>query len=385
AARSPSRLPLPPPPPPPIPPKPGVLLSRIPPVPGISSLPDLPRPPLPPPPPPPPPPLKPKSQSQSQPLLRSASASVAASAGPNSKLPFTITMNSSNDALRTQLRIQQRIPSKYLPGFSVMQPELTSAAAAAEAEAVAAQAPQSLESKVKGLVVGQLRACVCGALMAAIPGVASVDIVEGMAGFGADAYLVVSATRPSITAAAAAASSTNAGEKETLRLPIVVVATLLRDRSQQQQDYYHDGGRSGTVQLSANQLAMRKSIMAALGGSRDRSRRQSSCDPRAAESAVKRTVQLISTEIRACNSGLLVSAEGVLLVRRATVQAAHVSAMAAFALASGGDSDHDHDRSGSGVLRCHPVAVVVWFVAGLLEKVKRQGSAPAKVLEPSYL
>ncbi|KAJ2693974.1 hypothetical protein GGH99_000908, partial [Coemansia sp. RSA 1285] len=187
AARSIPRLPLPPPPPPPIPPKPGILSSRFPPVSGKSSLPDLPPPPLPPPPLPPPPPLKPKSLSQSQPLLQSASAAASASAGSNSKLPFTITMNSSNDALRTQLRIQQRIPSKYLPGFPVMQPELTSAAAA---EAVVAQAPQSLESKVKGLVVGQLRVCVCGALMAAIPGVASVDIVEGMAGFGADAYLV---------------------------------------------------------------------------------------------------------------------------------------------------------------------------------------------------
>ncbi|KAJ1663170.1 hypothetical protein EV178_005240 [Coemansia sp. RSA 1646] len=223
-------------------------------------------------------------------------------------------MDSSGEAPQTQFRIQRRIPREYLPE-NINAPLLVAG---------------SSDSKVKHFVVSQLRTCISGALKIAIPSIDSVNIVEGMEGFGADAYLVVK----------------NKEHKEILRLPISTVATF--------SSLYN---KPRGAQMNANQQTMRKSLL-------------TSCNPYVAESAVKRVVQLISTETMACNAGLLVSAEGILLVRRTTVQAALVSKLAAFA----GDSS-----------ACHPVAVVVWFVAGLLEKIKRQGDTPRKVLDPPLL
>ncbi|KAJ2556768.1 hypothetical protein EV175_001785 [Coemansia sp. RSA 1933] len=252
---------------------------------------------LPPPPPPPPPP----------PLLSSTGT-----------LPFTITADGSSETPQTQFRIQRRIPREYLPA--------NISAQLAEEEGVLSDAA------VRRLVVGPLRTCICGALKASIPRIGAVDVVEGMAGFGADAYLVVRSREPEAA--------------EVLRLPISTVSTLLCSTS------------SEVAQPSANQLAIRKSL-------------GRGSDPPLAETAVRHAVQLISTETMACNAGLLVSAEGVLLVRRTTVQAVLVSKMALF-------SAEDSKTC------CHPVAVVVWFVAGLLEKIKRQNSdgKPRRILAP---
>ncbi|KAJ2403045.1 hypothetical protein GGI23_000264 [Coemansia sp. RSA 2559] len=275
---------------------------------------------LPPPPPPPPPPPQP------QPLLPA----------PTGALPFTITTDSSSETPQTQFRIQRRIPRKHLFPF----PENMAAQLGADVMEEDDGCGFS-GAKVKQLVVGPLCTCICGALKASIPGIGYADIVEGMAGFGADAYLVVK----------------DKEQKEVLRLPVSTVSTFSRRSpkplaGQQQQ------------QLSDNQRAMRKSLLLAKG-----------CDPHLAETAVKRIVQLISTETMACNAGLLVSAEGILLVRRTTVQAALVSKMALFGGAASADPN-----------ACHPVAVVVWFVAGLLEKIKRQGdSNPRKILAPPLL
>ncbi|KAJ1767765.1 hypothetical protein LPJ74_005193 [Coemansia sp. RSA 1843] len=230
------------------------------------------------------------------------------------EVEFRLAFVASGEAPQTQFRIQRRIPREYLPE-NINAPLLVAG---------------SSDSKVKHFVVSQLRTCISGALKIAIPSIDSVNIVEGMEGFGADAYLVVK----------------NKEHKEILRLPISTVATF--------SSLYN---KPRGAQMNANQQTMRKSLL-------------TSCNPYVAESAVKRVVQLISTETMACNAGLLVSAEGILLVRRTTVQAALVSKLAAFA----GDSS-----------ACHPVAVVVWFVAGLLEKIKRQGDTPRKVLDPPLL
>ncbi|KAJ2118690.1 hypothetical protein IW147_006359, partial [Coemansia sp. RSA 720] len=152
-----------------------------------------------------------------------------------------------------------------------------------------------------------------------------VRLTTGVRGFGADAYLELKQ------------------EQRQLRIPVCIVG---RDFGAGSAPVHHvDGVQSvqmsfGPQEVSTPQL---------LG---------------AAQSLVLRTVQLISTEVRANNVGMLLTPSGLMFVRRTHKQTALISRV------------HSYARSDSASFWCHPVAAIGCCVAQIL------AAGPTDALEP---
>ncbi|KAJ2891556.1 hypothetical protein IWW38_003569 [Coemansia aciculifera] len=283
-----SSPPVPPPPPPPVPPPPSPR-SPLTPVYQQSDAVDLPRP-----------RLRPPLPTQPKPLNALAWRPAAAARPPSipsTRRPFTITCESTQHARH---QFQQSIPQQYLVAGSVIKGGVG----------------EAINQQIRRMLFGQLWTCVRGVLDSQR---ISAELQEGVAGFGADAYISVSAV-----------SATSAGKL--VRMPIAIVDTF-------------GAALSSAEQLSPVSVNHRAVAMCIVEYAKHTS--HWICDYRAVESAIRRLVLLISTEPLACGTGVLVAAEGVLLVRRTGQMAVSVSELYFYQQVA---------------TNCHPVAAIGHFV-----------------------
>ncbi|PIA14396.1 hypothetical protein COEREDRAFT_82792 [Coemansia reversa NRRL 1564] len=193
---------------------------------------------------------------------------------------------------------------------------------------VALQRSSGDESSVRRLVFEQLWPGLRRMLMGCLPGVAQADLSEGLAGFGADAYLEL--------------RSHDYAQQQTpvlMRVPLSIVGAELCAPTDAA-----DGGNA-----AAMEQCFGLSTAAA-----------------SAEGAVRRVVQLISTESLARNAGILATPTGLVIVRRIAVQNALISPVLFYSCPPT-------------MPWCHPIIALGCFVAELL------AAGPVHVLEPPRL
>ncbi|KAJ2357233.1 hypothetical protein GGF43_001586 [Coemansia sp. RSA 2618] len=197
-----------------------------------------------------------------------------------------------------QQRFQAQIPRLFLPPIH------------AEALDTKSSMHDLLFTRMWPSIRGMLKLCFADT---------KVRLTTGGRGFGADAYLELLLEKQ---------------QRWRVRIPINIVGSDL-------------GGAAGpakgavdgvqAVRMCFGPLVLRSSAL--LG---------------AAQSSVLRTVQLISTEILACNVGILATPFGLVFVRRTRVQAALLSRV------------HSFERGEGESFWCHPVAAIGCFVAQVL-------------------
>ncbi|KAJ1798721.1 hypothetical protein LPJ77_006415 [Coemansia sp. RSA 2523] len=152
-----------------------------------------------------------------------------------------------------------------------------------------------------------------------------VRLTTGVRGFGADAYLELKQ------------------EQQQLRIPVCIVG---RDFGAGSAPVHRvDGVQSVQMSFGPQEVATPQLLSAA-------------------QSLVLRTVQLISTEVRANNVGMLLTPSGLMFVRRTHKQTALISRL------------HSYVRSDSASFWCHPVAAIGCCIAQIL------ASGPTDALEP---
>ncbi|KAJ2186861.1 hypothetical protein GGH18_004052 [Coemansia sp. RSA 530] len=152
-----------------------------------------------------------------------------------------------------------------------------------------------------------------------------VRLTTGVRGFGADAYLELKQ------------------EQQQLRIPVCIVG---RDFGAGSAPVHRvDGVQSVQMSFGPQEVATPQLLSAA-------------------QSLVLRTVQLISTEVRANNVGMLLTPSGLMFVRRTHKQTALISRL------------HSYVRSDSASFWCHPVAAIGCCIAQML------ASGPTDALEP---
>ncbi|KAJ2178978.1 hypothetical protein GGF45_002613 [Coemansia sp. RSA 551] len=152
-----------------------------------------------------------------------------------------------------------------------------------------------------------------------------VRLTAGVRGFGADAYLELKQ------------------EQRQLRIPVCIVG---RDFGAGSAPVHRvDGVQSVQMSFGPQEVSTPQLLSAA-------------------QSLVLRTVQLISTEVRANNVGMLLTPSGLMFVRRTHKQTALISRL------------HSYVRSDSASFWCHPVAAIGCCIAQIL------ASGPTDALEP---
>ncbi|KAJ2875560.1 hypothetical protein GGH93_001508 [Coemansia aciculifera] len=189
---------------------------------------------------------------------------------PSTKRPFTITSDFAESTQQVRRQFQQSLSPQHL---------FTS-------RALEVGTGEPVNQRIRRLLFGDVWTCLRGVLDSQD---VSAELREGVAGFGADAYISVLSF-----------SSTKSASK-LLSLPIAIVDTF--------------GTALDTDQLVSPVSANHRAIAVSVA---EHSKYSPNwvCDYRAVESAIRKLVLLISTESLACGAGVLVATEGVLLVRR---------------------------------------------------------------------
>ncbi|KAJ2719044.1 hypothetical protein GGI07_005452 [Coemansia sp. Benny D115] len=217
---------------------------------------------------------------------------------PPSQRPFSITSDASPETLALLGRFQAQVPRAFLVPIHIA-PD-------------AAGSGQSVETHVRQAVLGSpLWTGLRGMLLQLFPQITHADLEHGHPRFGADAYLHIRGTQEA-------------------RIPISVAGAFSLPPGEHR------------PAAGCNQRAIVESL--ALWAER--------CDPRRIESAVKRLVMLVSAERLSKNAGMLVCAEGLLFVRRTSMQGVQISRL------------HGYDVRRQGGL--HPVAAIGFFVQQIL-------------------
>ncbi|KAJ2102680.1 hypothetical protein IW146_009045 [Coemansia sp. RSA 922] len=278
-----------------------------------------PPPPLPPPPPPPLPPFKgvensasvntpgprvrPPLPTQPKPLSALTWRQTAAQPPkiPSTRRPFTITSDIAEVTQQARRQFQQSLSSQFI---------FTS-------RALEVGTGESVNQRIRRLIFGDVWTCLRGVLDSQN---VSAELREGVAGFGADAYISVLSF-----------SSTKSASK-LLSLPIAIADTF--------------GTAFDTDQL-ISPVSVNHRAIATCVAEYSKYSLNWICDYRAVESAIRKLVLLISTESLACGAGVLVATEGVLLVRRTGQMSVSVSELYSF----------QHFIHG-----CHSIAAMAHFV-----------------------